>query len=83
LAEIMGIVSPRTDPRLDDVPATLGLDVVAARCQTNRVGFLLAPTPTESILDAADRGDILPPKSSYFTPKPRSGIFLVSRRPDI
>ncbi len=83
LAEIMEIVSPRTDPRLRDVPATLGVDVVAARCQPGRVGFLLAPTPTESIMDAADRGDILPPKSSYFTPKPRSGVFLVSRRPAI
>jgi uncharacterized protein (DUF1015 family) len=83
LAEVMGIVSPRTDPRLHDVPATLGIEAVAARCQAGRVGFLLAATPTESIMDAADRGDILPPKSSYFTPKPRSGVFLVSRRPAI
>ncbi len=83
LAEVMGIVSPRTDPRLHDVPATLGIEAVASRCQHGRVGFLLAATPTESIMNGADRGDILPPKSSYFTPKPRSGVFLVSRRPAI
>jgi uncharacterized protein (DUF1015 family) len=81
LAPVLGIVSPRTDPRLGHVPATAGPDELATLCGTNLVAFLLASTPTEAILDAADRRLMLPPKSSYFTPKPRSGIFLVSRRP--
>lgn len=84
LDQIIGIRSPRTDPRLEHVPDSVAIADVIRRAHTASAAvFLLAPTPVEAIMDSADRADVLPPKSSFFTPKPRSGIFLVSRRPEI
>jgi len=79
----MGIVSPTTDPHLGHLTASVGTAELVSRCDsTGAAAFLLAATPTEAIMDAADRNEVLPPKSSYFTPKPRSGVFVVSRRVD-
>jgi uncharacterized protein (DUF1015 family) len=83
LADLMGIVSPTTDPHLGHLTASVGTAELVSRCDsTGAAAFLLAATPTEAIMDAADRNEVLPPKSSYFTPKPRSGVFVVSRRVD-
>ena len=41
-----------------------------------KVSFSMYPTTTEDIMAIADRGEIMPPKSTWFEPKPRSGIFI-------
>ncbi len=38
--------------------------------------FALAPPPLEQLTDVADRGEVMPPKTTYFDPKPYAGIFL-------
>jgi len=37
---------------------------------------VLYPTSVTDLMDVADDGDLMPPKSSYFEPKPRSGVFI-------
>jgi uncharacterized protein (DUF1015 family) len=57
-----------------------GTDDVAAlsaiRPEPNQVTFVLRPVPMSTLLAVADRGHVMPPKSTYFEPKVRSGIFL-------
>ena len=38
--------------------------------------FVLRPPPMEQLTDVADRGEVMPPKTTYFDPKPYAGIFL-------
>ncbi|MCY4195199.1 MAG: DUF1015 family protein [bacterium] len=62
---------------IDYLPASLGLDELARRCDAeNRVGFALHPMTVSELMAVADEGGLMPPKSSFFSPKPRSGVFL-------
>ena len=62
---------------IDYVPDPVGVDALVERCdEDNRVGFVLYHTSVTELMDVADDGDLMPPKSSYFEPKPRSGIFV-------
>ena len=62
---------------VDYLPASLGLDELARRCDAeNRVGFALHPLSVRELMAVADEGGLMPPKSSFFAPKPRSGVFL-------
>ncbi len=78
LAPILGIENPRTDPRIDFVPAVHGLgelvDFVDKRGY--KVGFTLYPTPVEAIMEVSDAKLIMPPKSTWFDPKLKSGIIV-------
>ena len=80
IAPVFGITSPSSDPRLNHLTGSAGPLALADKCdRLGAIGLLLAPTPVEAIAATADRGEILPPKSSFFSPKPRSGIFLAPR----
>ncbi len=62
---------------VDTVPATEPLDEHVARCDVDRGAlFTLAPPPAEALIEVADAGEVMPPKTTYFEPKPAAGIFL-------
>ena len=65
------------DPRLEVVPDTVPVDELAARADEDGGAlFTLAAPAIDEVLEVADRGEIVPPKSTYFLPKPMSGVFL-------
>ena len=77
LGPVFGIVDPGSDPMLDYVPDPAGLEALAGRCdEDGRVGFVTHPLSVPELMAVADAGELMPPKSSYFEPKPRSGVFL-------
>ena len=62
---------------VDYVPDTAGLDELVRRCDAgSRVGFVMYPLSVDELLAVADEGSKMPPKSSFFYPKPRAGAFL-------
>jgi uncharacterized protein (DUF1015 family) len=76
----LGIEDERTDPRLAFVPGFPGPEALRERVRKNDgVGFLLAPCSIEDVMEHSDRGEFMPPKATFFSPKPRSGVFLVRR----
>ncbi len=59
------------------VPDTAGLDELIRRCDAaDRLGFVMYPLSVDELLAVADEGSRMPPKSSFFYPKPRAGAFL-------
>jgi len=77
LGPVFGIIDPGSDPMLDYVPDPAGLEALAGRCdEDGRVGFVTHPLSVTELMAVADAGELMPPKSSYFEPKPRSGVFL-------
>ncbi|MBC8364620.1 MAG: DUF1015 domain-containing protein [Actinobacteria bacterium] len=77
LGPVFGVTDPGSDPMIDYVPDPVGMSELVNRCdEDNRVGFVLYPTSVTELMDVADDGDLMPPKSSYFEPKPRSGVFI-------
>jgi len=80
LAPLLENAQPDYDPRLTYVPGVGGPSALEARCTAREeVGFMLRPTSIEEVMAASDAGETMPPKSTWFDPKPRSGIFLVFR----
>ena len=76
----MGVVDERTDPRLAFVPGfpdASGLRAMVAG--RGGVGFILHPATVEAVMAVSDSGGAMPPKATFFAPKPRSGLFLVKR----
>ena len=62
---------------IDDVPSAEPLDQLVARCDVDRGAlFTLAPPPPQALFEVADAGEVMPPKTTYFEPKPAAGIFL-------
>ena len=62
---------------VDYVPDTAGLDELIRRCDRDgRVGFVMYPLSVDELLAVADEGSKMPPKSSFFYPKTRAGVFL-------
>ncbi|MDE0160307.1 MAG: DUF1015 family protein [Acidimicrobiaceae bacterium] len=62
---------------VDYVPDTAGLDELIRRCDdSGRLGFVMYPLSVDELLAVADEGSRMPPKSSFFYPKPRAGAFL-------
>ncbi len=77
LSPILGIQDARGDPRLDYVTGDSGLAGLIQRSQQGwRLGFACYPTSMEELMAVADAGEVMPPKSTCFDPKPRSGLFL-------
>ena len=78
LTPILNIGDPRTDKRIDFVGGIRGLDALAARVDSGEmaVAFSMYPTTMDDLMDIADAGAIMPPKSTWFEPKLRSGIFV-------
>ena len=75
LQPILGINDPRTDTRIDFVGGIRGLQELQDRCGTG-VAFSLYPVTMADLFNVADNGEIMPPKSTWFEPKLRSGLFL-------
>lgn len=74
LAPILGINDPRTDNRIDFVGGIRGLEELERRAGEG-VAFSLYPVTMEDLFHVADSGEIMPPKSTWFEPKLRSGLF--------
>ncbi len=77
LAPIFGIEDPRTDPRIDFVGGSRGTGELEKRAEKyDGVAFSLFATSMQELFAVADAGEIMPPKSTWFEPKLRSGFFL-------
>lgn len=76
LAPILGIDDPRTSPRIDFVGGIRGLHELEARAGKDGVAFALYPVSMTDLFRVADSGEIMPPKSTWFEPKLRSGLFV-------
>ncbi|MBQ8358542.1 MAG: DUF1015 domain-containing protein [Oscillospiraceae bacterium] len=78
LHPILGIGDPRTDKRIDFVGGIRGLKALSDRVDDGSmaVAFSMYPTTMEDLMDIADAGAIMPPKSTWFEPKLRSGLFV-------
>jgi len=78
LAPLLGIVDPRTDPRIAFVGGSKGTAELARLVDTGKyaVAFALHPTSPAEVMSVADAGLVMPPKSTWFDPKLASGLFL-------
>ncbi len=77
LGPILGITDPRSDDRLDFVGGARGLEELERRTtQDMRLAFAMYPTTMEDLMAISDAGKIMPPKSTWFEPKLRTGIFI-------
>lgn len=77
LAPILGIEDPRTDSRVEFIGGIRGLSELRRRVdQDMAVAFSLYPTSMEELLAVADQGMLMPPKSTWFEPKLRSGLLM-------
>ncbi len=77
LAPALGIENPRTDKRIDFVGGIRGLKYLESRCNTDaKAAIAMYPTSMDELFAVADAGEIMPPKSTWFEPKLRSGIFI-------
>ena len=91
LGPILGIEDPKTDKRIDFVGGIRGLEELERRVRREQgvgeeahtregkglaVAFSLYPTSMEELFAVADAGRLMPPKSTWFEPKLRSGLFL-------
>ncbi|MBL7032938.1 MAG: DUF1015 domain-containing protein [Candidatus Delongbacteria bacterium] len=76
LEPVLGIGDPRTDPRIDFVGGIRGNQELEQLVDTGKfaVAFALYPTSVELLIGVADAGEIMPPKSTWFEPKLRSGM---------
>ena len=77
IGPLLGITDPRDDERLGYVAGAGGLDRLERACRECwRAAFALFPTSMDELVAVADIGAVMPPKSTWFDPKPRSGFFL-------
>lgn len=77
LSQILGIDDPRSDKRIDFAGGIRGLEYLEKRCQEDMVmAISMYPTSLDDLMAVADSGDVMPPKSTWFEPKLRSGIFI-------
>ena len=77
LDPILGISNPRVDKRIDFVGGIRGLKELENRCHKDmKLAFSMYPTTMEDLLSIADANEVMPPKSTWFEPKLRSGLFV-------
>lgn len=77
LGPILGITDPRTDKRIDFVGGIRGLAELEARVRSGAAAaFAMYPTSLFDLMAIADQGQVMPPKSTWFEPKLRSGLFI-------
>ena len=77
LAPLLGIDDPRTSKRIDFIGGIRGTPELVKRVDAQGgVAFSLFPVTIEQLMDIADAGQIMPPKSTWFEPKLRSGLFI-------
>ena len=78
LGPLLGIEDPRTDQRIGFVGGVKGTEELERLVDSNeyRVAFSLFPTSIDELIAVSDAGMIMPPKSTWFEPKLRSGLVL-------
>lgn len=79
LEPVLGIADPKTDARIDFVGGIRGLEELERRVHTDcKVAFSMYPTSIHELFAVSDAGKLMPPKSTWFEPKLRSGLFIHS-----
>lgn len=80
LRDIIGITDLRSDKRIDFVGGIRGLEELKRRVDSGEMAFALAlyPVSMEQLMNIADTGNIMPPKTTWFEPKLRSGLVIHS-----
>lgn len=79
LSPLLGITDPKTDKRIDFVGGIRGIEELERRVNTDsKVAFAMYPTSISELFAVADAGMLMPPKSTWFEPKLRSGLFIHS-----
>lgn len=77
LAPVLNIFDPKTDHRIDFVGGIRGLEELERRVRSDcEAAFAMYPTSIEELFNVADAGLLMPPKSTWFEPKLRSGLFI-------
>jgi len=78
LDQILGITDLRTSTRIDFVGGIRGLGELQKRVDNGdmKVAFALYPVSMQQLINIADSGNIMPPKTTWFEPKLRSGLFI-------
>ncbi|MCR5420087.1 MAG: DUF1015 family protein [Lachnospiraceae bacterium] len=77
LKPVFGIDDPKTDKRIDFVGGIRGLKELERRCALDcKIAFAMYPTSIGELFEVADAGLLMPPKSTWFEPKLRSGLFI-------
>jgi len=77
IGHVLGIDELAPGSGVDYVPGPSGVGELVARCDADgMLGFVVYPTDVQDLMAVAAAGELMPPKSSYFAPKPRSGVFL-------
>lgn len=79
LQPVLGILDPKVDGRIDFVGGIRGLGELERRVKTDcKAAFAMYPTNIHELFAVSDAGKLMPPKSTWFEPKLRSGIFIHS-----
>jgi len=78
LNPLLGISDQRSDSRIDFIGGTRGPDVLAAMVDSGEwsLAFWLYPTTVDALMKVSDSGRVMPPKSTWFEPKLRDGLFV-------
>ncbi len=78
LDNILGITDTRSDDRITYVEGRKGIDTVRIKTnkRENRVGFCLYPVDLSDLITVADRGEAMPPKSTWFEPRIKNGVIV-------
>ena len=77
ISEIFAISDPRTDKRIDFVGGIRGLKELERRCSEDmKIAVSMYPTSLSELMAIADKGLVMPPKSTWFEPKLLSGLFI-------
>ncbi len=78
LRPILGVDDPRTSQRIDFVGGIRGTSELEKRVDSGeaKVAFSMCPTSLDQLMDIADANEIMPPKSTWFEPKLRDGLFV-------
>ena len=77
LGPVLGIKNLKEDPRIDFVGGIRGLGELEKRCKVDcKAAFALHPVTVDELIEVADAGNIMPPKSTWFEPKPRAGFVV-------
>lgn len=77
LTPIFGIDDPKTDKRIDFVGGIRGMNELEKRVNSDcKIAFAMYPTSIQELFNVADASLLMPPKSTWFEPKLRSGLFI-------
>lgn len=77
LSKLFGIADPKTDKRIDFVGGIRGMEELERRVKNDcKIAFAMYPTSIQELFNVADASLLMPPKSTWFEPKLRSGIFI-------